>query len=123
MTDRFLQVSVLFMTVFITAGLYAFPQSTLMSLASTTGAVYILRVAVTIGALAMLFTRPPRTTNMRLFLGSIAALLFSWVSYAIFQTGFPLLDGLLFAVASVMFGLGAMELTPAEKKARHTLTA
>lgn len=118
--QRLIQLSAILAAGFITFGLYALPDAPLMQLASHSPEVYMLRWVIIVGCLALLATKPPRASFFRGLIGTAAIGFFLWTTYALYVGDFPLLDGLLFMIASVSFGLAALEVAPvpASKKGR-----
>jgi hypothetical protein len=119
-----IQLSAAIAAGFITYGLYALPDTPLMQLASHSPIVYMFRWAIIFGSVALLATKPPRSSTFRNVLGMLAVGFVTWTSYSLFNDNFPMLDGLLFIIAGIGFGLAALEVTPAPAaKKRNTVSA
>jgi hypothetical protein len=108
--QKFMQACTLAFLAFLTLGQIYFPMSPIMMLTSNATAVLALRAVIVLGALILTFTRPPRTHYMRFMLSLSACALIGWAGYQTWEDNLEILDGLVFLVAGVSFGLAALEL-------------
>ncbi len=114
--QKFLQISSVGMALFIITGTYLIPDSALMTLAASGTYILILRELVVVGSVLLLVTKPPRSIFMRSALGMAAAMLGGWAVVNLYGADLPMLDGLLFVVASISFAIAALELPPLEAR-------
>jgi hypothetical protein len=95
--------------LFLLAGTYFFPSSTIMWLAGTSTTYVVFRILAAIALVAVLVTNPPRKLAMRLFMGAVAIALASvGVSIALADS-VRLLDMTLFILLGIAFAIEALE--------------
>lgn len=114
--DKTLYATSLLFAVLLIFGSTLIPGSTIMSLASTTTAMEVVRGVLIVAMIALLLSRPPRHWLFRAGLGGIAAT-FAVITCSLFVgSSMHVFDMLLFAEAAIAFGLAALEIEPAEEE-------
>jgi hypothetical protein len=90
----------------------AWPASSIMWLASTSGPAVLLRGYLAFLAFTLLCTNPPRHPALRLITGVTAVMLLGWASYATYTNQMQFFDGVLYISVGLLFGATAIERKP-----------
>ena len=104
--------------LFLIAGTFIFPTSSIMWLASTSLAYTVFRFMLAGLLLAVLFTSPPRKLILRALMGGMGVLLVALGTGLIIGDSTHILDIILFLEAGIAFGIEALELDESEYQDR-----
>jgi hypothetical protein len=107
--DKLLYSGSIAIAVVLIAGSILIPNDSLMWLASTSTLMNVVRVVVIGLMLALIFTDPPRSKQLRTVLAVAAGAFAGWAIARAFSGTVQVVDALLFLQAAVSFGLAAIE--------------
>lgn len=110
--NKVLTAGLILMTALLLTGSIVFPDHASMWLASTSLSINIVRVLMIAVLLVLLFTNPPRSYTLRAMFGMAAGVVFTVFFGMLANSTMYILDMMVFAQASVILGLEALEFNP-----------
>ena len=115
-----LTAGLILMLSILVIGSEVFPNNSSMWLASVELSMNIIRLVMITLLLAVFFTDPPRSRQLRALFGVAAVAMVSWTGMQLAWHSTYLLDMLVFLQAAIIFALEAIEYQPSEEEAAET---